>query len=110
MNTHTSDDCSDSHGQSSGYLSPWPRKSTLTQEIPTTVAAPQFHRHTDFWAQMLGLQRKLLATSAKIEGMVFCIAELQFGFTTPNTEVWYVANAVTSEGRTCMLTNFIKLY
>lgn len=41
--------------------------------MPATVAAPQFHRHTDFWAQMMGLQRRLLATSARIEKCSFVL-------------------------------------
>lgn len=62
---------------------------------------------------MRGLQRRLLATSARTERALFCFPELQFDFTTPDalTEVWYVTDAAArSEGRTCASTNFIKLY
>lgn len=55
-------------------------------------------------AEMLGLQRRLLAMPAKIERARFCFAVLQFDFTTPDAlaEVWYVSDAAArSEGRTC---------
>lgn len=61
-------------------------------------------------AGMLGLQRWRLVTPARA---LFCCAQLQFDFTAPDalTEVWCVSDAAArSEGRTCALTNFIKLY
>lgn len=63
-------------------------------------------------AGMLALQRRLFATPARTERALLCFAEIQFDFTTPDllTEVWYVTDAAArSEGRTCALTNFIKL-